>query len=85
MRTRHSRFCFATRTRRPCGRVTRAVPCRAVASSMRPHHFKLLSSARSRHPCGRVASRWSSPQFLVFLPFLQASLPISNSFIPYKA
>ena len=44
----------------------------------------LFQSARSREPCDRVTSRWLSPQILVFLPFLLASFPISNSFMPYK-
>ena len=50
MRTRHSRFYFATQTRHPCGRVTRAVPCRAVASSMRPRRFSLVISSISCVP-----------------------------------
>ena len=31
MRTRHSEFCFSTRMRRPCLRVTYAIPIRVVA------------------------------------------------------
>ena len=62
MRTRHSAFCFATRSRHPCGRVTRAIPCRVVASSMRLCHCDFLFFARSRHPCGRVASNCSLPR-----------------------
>ena len=78
-------FLPATRSRRPRLRVTCAFLFRAVAWAMRPRHCDFLPFAWSRKPCGRVTSRWSSPQFLVFLPFLQASFPISHSFMPYKA
>ena len=61
------------------------LPCHACASSIPLRHLCSFQSARSREPCVRVTSRWSSPQFLVFLPFLQGSFPISKSFMPYKA
>ncbi|QHN77378.1 uncharacterized protein DS421_19g652180 [Arachis hypogaea] len=75
------------------------LPCHACASSTPSHHLCSFQSARSCGPCVRVTatssmsrepyvrvtSHRSSPQFLVFFPFLQASFPISNSFMPYKA
>ena len=75
---------LATRSRRPRYRVAWAFPIRAAAWAMRPRHCDLLSFARSREPCDRVTSRWLSPQILVFLLFLLASFPISNSFMPCK-
>ncbi|QHO29423.1 uncharacterized protein DS421_8g225010 [Arachis hypogaea] len=71
--------------RRPCLRVASAFPIRAFASLMQPRHYEFLSSVWSRCQRVRITSRWSSPQFLVFLLFLQASFPISHSFMPYKA
>ncbi|QHO29083.1 uncharacterized protein DS421_7g222230 [Arachis hypogaea] len=73
------------RARRPCLRVASAFPIRTSASLMRPRHCEFLSSTQSRRWHVRVTSRWSSPQFLVFLPFFQAFFPISHSFMPYKA
>ena len=81
MRTRHSAFCL------PRGRVVHASASLVLFQSARlcePCGRVTAISSLSRS-CDRVTSRWSSPQFLVFLPFLQASFPISNSFMPYKA
>ena len=60
------------------------LPIRAVASGTRAHHCDFFYFARSRELCGRVTSRWSSSQFLVFLPFLRASSLFLTLFLPYK-
>ncbi|QHN77464.1 uncharacterized protein DS421_19g652900 [Arachis hypogaea] len=82
MRTRHSRFSS------PRVRVVHATASPELFQSARPRKpcgRVTAICSRSREPCDRVTSRWLSPQILVFLPYLLASFPISNSFMPCKA
>ncbi|QHO35079.1 uncharacterized protein DS421_9g272500 [Arachis hypogaea] len=75
----------------PRGRVVHAfasfvqLPIRAVASGTRARHGNSFYFAWSRELCDCVTSRWSSPQFLVCLPFLHASSSFHALFLPYEA
>ncbi|QHO12534.1 uncharacterized protein DS421_15g507750 [Arachis hypogaea] len=90
-RSRHPRVCVIQHFALPRVRVVHAFaslvqfPIHAFASGTRARHCNFFYFVRSQEPCARVTFRWSSPQFLVFLPFLQASSPISKSFMSYKA